>query len=403
MSKFSDFVSGGSGAKIDEIRFFIDKGNLFTDADGQVWLKAGARTLDTTTYPDAHTENIAFSATADFQATGGIGSGSPRGLGISSDGAWALATNTSSGNAWGHTNITSNVSVNNIAFPGVSGFELLSMGYIKCNGSVPSSISNANNYFSMAIGYYPGGQLRGWCHSLVGGSGTDAGRLNGSQDNFFLRDTSGNDLHTGNYVYARSSTKASHHWDPVNRQLYVLFSYSTKGSGMSHLFRYSKSGDSFGHSGYSVGSNNYNANAVVDLYASNVPVRQMHQMSGSSTHLYIAYQEEAPSYALKIRKIPLSGNLSWASGTTLDGEVKDSATGENLLRANSGGTFSSYHGSYDSPTYMRTVNSKEKFMGIFEGINTSYRTLTEFSIDNAAIGQASWDYRRAQTAYQRIK
>jgi hypothetical protein len=183
----------------------------------------------------------------------------------------------------------------------------------------------------------------------------------------------------------------------------VLFAYSSKGSGMSHLFRYSMTGDSFGHSGFSVGTNNYNANAVVDLYASNVPVHEIKQMSGSSTHLYITFQEEAPSYKVRIRKIPLSGNLSWASGTTLDGQVRDPATDHTILRANSDGTFSTYHGDSESYTYMRTVNSKEKFMGLFEGVNTSYQTLTEFSLNNEAIGQDSWDYRRAQTAYQRIK
>jgi len=49
MSKFSDFVSGGGGTLINEVKFFTDRGDSFTDSNGHVWLKAGARTLDTTT------------------------------------------------------------------------------------------------------------------------------------------------------------------------------------------------------------------------------------------------------------------------------------------------------------------------------------------------------------------
>ena len=59
---------GGGGAAINEYRFFVDRGDTFTDDDGQVWLKKGARSLDNSTYPDAFTSALPVSASSDYQA-----------------------------------------------------------------------------------------------------------------------------------------------------------------------------------------------------------------------------------------------------------------------------------------------------------------------------------------------
>jgi hypothetical protein len=383
MSKFSDFVSGGGGTLINEVKFFTDRGDSFTDSNGHVWLKAGARTLDTTTYPDADTNDVVMSFSSDYQA--GASTGQPaKGLGVSSDGAWTI--NRFSGTSVSHTDIATDT-VN--TFTAYSGFTPFSCGYVKCaaTSGLASSVSNANGYFAGMLGSFNGTSLVSF--HLVGGSGTDAGKTNGLAAWLVLRDGSGTALNNTPYSYTADSQPAAFHFNPGNRQLYVMFSYSTD---RCHLFRYSMSSNAWGNTNAGNGTSSYiNANQVVDWQTQSSAYRIYH-MSGSSTHLYVYYQDA--DYAPKMRKIPFSGNLNWSTGTDV-GNFPYS-----FFVQNSNGSFEPFS-KHDFPVYYRTVGSTDKFL-VHDNTNYNNR-IKEVTLDTPIIGQDSWDYRRAQTAYQRIK
>ena len=97
--------------------------------------------------------------------------------------------------------------------------------------------------------------------------------------------------------------------------------------------------------------------------------------------------------------MPVSGKLSWASGTGLAGKVAVSgSSGQAILVQNSNGTFS-VENLEQGPRYYKTVNSVPKFLGHGNGTNA----LRAYAINVPTIGEDTPDYRNAQTQYQRIK
>jgi hypothetical protein len=167
---------------------------------------------------------------------------------------------------------------------------------------------------------------------------------------------------------------------------------------------YHLSGYNWGNTGFSVSGNGDRASVVIDWQSqSSSSAYSIESMSGDSTHLYVSYftveVNSDGSRSLKIRKIPLSGNLSWASGTDLAGEVGVSGSnGQSILVQNSNGTFS-VENLEEGPRYYKTVNSVPKFLGHGTGTNA----LREFAINVPTIGEDSPDYRQNTTQYQRIK
>ncbi len=396
---------GSAGAEINEYRFFPDRGNLWTGDNGFVWLKKGARTFDTTTYPDAYAAGNAVCKSTDYQGAAASGGTSPGGLGVSSDGAWAINYTTSYNGTYYQTDIaTDTVNAPNQNWPGTGGGWIMGTAYIKCNGSSPqSAIVNANDYFAAALVTFSGSNLHLFAASLVGGSGTDAGKPNSNGNNFFPKDNSGTLLSASPYSYTTPGQPACMHWDPVNRRLYLMMAYS---NNRCHLFVYYLNGSTWGHTAFGISSNDDRANVVINWQSQSSSgsdaAYQFESMSGDSTHLYVSYYELATNAGggrdLKIRKIPLSGNLSWSSGTTLTGVVGTGSNNKSILVQNSNGTFS-VEGLEEGPRYYKTVNSVPKFLGHGNGTNA----LREFALNVATIGEDTPDPDAAKTQYQRIK
>ena len=383
MTAISTLISaGGGGSEINEIKFFTDRGSSFTDSNGQVWLKAGAKTVDVTTYPDADSGLTTLSFSSDYQAAESSSTSmNGKGLSLSSDNVWAL--NLDSGTQIRVTDLaTGTVS----HFTPYNGFNPAGVGYVKAAASsgLTTPLSNANGYFMGVLGGFNGTSLLSF--HLIGGSGTDAGKSNGLQAWLVLRDPSGTGLNASPYNYTATTQPAAFHWNPATRYLYVMFASSTT---RCHLFIYNMSGNDWGNINAGNGtSTQLNASSFID-WQTQSGANSIYHMSGSSTHLYVHYRNA--SYTRNIRKIPLSGNLSWASGT-------DVGTSNSGLLQNADGTFSTLN-FRDYPVYYRTAGSTEKFL-VHDNPNNK---LHEITLDVPIIGQAAWDYRRAQTPYQRIK
>ncbi len=396
---------GSAGAEINEYRWFPDRGNLWTGDNGFVWLKKGARSFDTTTYPDAYTASNAVSKSTDYQAAAASGGSSPGGLGVSSDGAWALNYTTSYNLTWYQTDIASDtVNAPNQNWPGTgSGQYLTGCAYIKCAAPNQSSITNANNYFAVGMVSYSNTQHKIFMTQLVGGSGTDAGKPNGNMNSFQPLDSSGTSITANPYLYYTPGQPACIHWDSVNRRLYLMCAYS---NNRCHLFVFYMSGSGFGYNNFSVATSDHRANVVIDWQSQSSSgsdaAYEFESMSGDSTHLYVSYYTLAlnagGSRDLKIRKIPLSGNLSWSSGTTLTGAVSTDGSNKSILVQNSNGTFS-VEGLEEGPRYYKTVNSVPKFLGHGNGTNA----LREYAVNVPTIGEETPHYYNNSTQYQRIK
>ena len=399
---------GSAGAEINEYRIFVDKGNIWTGSNGFVWLKKGARTLDTTTYPDANAVGGAISRSTDYQGAAAAGGTSPGGLGVSSDGAWAINYTTSYNGTYYQTNIaTDTVNAPNQNWPGTGGGWIMGTGYIKCNGGNPqSSIANANDYFAVALVTFSGSNLVLYAANLVGGSGTDAGKPSSNGGSFSPKDSGGTLLSASPYTYTTPGQPACIHWDPVNRRLYLMMAYSYN---RCHLFVYYLSGSNWGYENFGITTNDERANVVIDWQSQSSSgtdaAYQIDSMSGDSTHLYVGYYTLAVNSdgyrENKIRKIPLSGNLSWSSGTDLAGSVSvPGSQGQSVLIQNSNGSWS-VETLEEMPRYYKTVNSVPKFLGHGNGTNA----LREFALNVPIIGENfdSFASRMNQTQYQRIK
>lgn len=391
---------GGGGAQINEMGFFVNQGNTFTDSNNAVWLKKGAKSLDLTTYPDAFTKNEAVSSTTDFHSAQVLPATSPMGLSVSSDAAWAMCNY--AGYNYSHLNIASDTLYSGTGltggWPGVSSYNrnVVGTGYIKCNASsgVLSGISNANNYFAAAIINAGGSTLSIYSASLVGGSGDDAGRpavdIGGTE--WQLENSTGTNLGGIEGGVLGDVGRANYlHWDPVGRKLYVMLGYAHL---KCFLFVYDFSSQTWGHtngSGY-VTSNTNHASQTIDWHTqAGTDAYDITSMSGDATHLYVGYREEV-TYLDKIRKIPLSGNLSWSSGTTLTGTMGTVVQ----LTSSTDATETSLR---ETPIYYKTVSSNPKFLSV----KNSPKTIIEFGINVPLIGEDAPDYRQAQTQYQRIK
>lgn len=389
-------LGGSAGADINEVKFFVDRGNSFTDSNGFVWLKKGVRSLDTTTYPDAVAQNAAISKTSDYQSNKTLSGNSPDGLSVSSDGAWALNYNTSYSTGFNQTDIASDTQTSNTQWPGsYSANYLVGTAYIKCNGSSPqSSIVNANDYFAIGITCYNGNSApKVYMSTLTGGSGTNAGKPNSNQGNWTLEDTDGGNL-ASTYTYGTPGQPCYAHWDPVARKLYVMFAYS---SNRCHLFVYTLTSSTFGHTAFGISGTQNHASSRIDWHAQiGGGSPNFYSMSGDSTHLYVLYFNTTAGGKV-FRKIPLSGNLSWSSGSDIAGTVQDPASGSYLLVQSSATTFGTETMDAEA-IYYKTVSSVPKFLMMGYA-----RQLREFSINTPVIGEANPDYREAKTQYQRIK
>ena len=278
--------------------------------------------------------------------------------------------------------------------------------YIKCAGSASSSISNANNYFAAGMVSYSTSQNKLFMASLVGGSGTDAGKPSGNQNSFQPLDSSGTSITASPYTYYTPGQPTCLHWDSSSRRLYLMCAYT---NNRCHLFVYYMNGSTFGHTGFSIASYDDRANVVIDWQSqSSGSAYMIESMSGDSTHLYVGYLSTTLAsnggYSTRIRKIPLSGNLSWASGSdmtgTLDTDVAGTITARSILVQSATGTYSG-ETLEAMPRYYKTVSSVPKFLGHGNSTNK----LREFALNVPVIGESegSFSSRQNQTQYLRIK
>lgn len=395
---------GGGGAQIDEIGVFVEQGSLFTDSNDAVWLKKGDRTLAVTTYPDAIAQNAAVSNATDFQSVQVMGSTSPQHLGVSSDTLWAMSSFTYNSRQFCLLDIATDTVTNSLYWPNNSSTTYVySLGYIKCNASsgVDSNISNANNYFGVALcNNSSGTQITLRPATLTGGSGTDAGKPITHKNPIYLKDTSGAQIGGLGRYYATGTAASGFHWNPVSRKLYVMF-----GSGTTRfeLYVYDYSSKTFGHTSADGHDNGLAASQNIDWHAqAGAGADEVYTMSGDATHLYVDYSivdnlQYEGSSSRKIRKIPMSGNLSWSSGTDLAGAIIDPASGQRILKHSSTNVAiaTSIRG---GAIYYKTVSSTPKFL-----LLDIAKKVTEFAINVPVIGEPAPDYRHAKTQYQRIK
>ncbi len=322
MTALTELISagGGGGALIGEYVGFADQGASFTDANGAVWLRAGSGTLDTTTYPDAPTVTLPVSYNSFFQSTAEFGSYSNSGLNISGD--WAIGTSTQ--NRYGQINLATNtVNASNVQLTSIaSNAEIAAIGYITCTGpNVVSAQANTDNKFGVV--------LRDW----NGPVRMQSFALDGYNDSSSIGSGALNQDATGSYTYLYNSSGGQIrldtsysfggiYWDAPNHKLYGVISDLTQGS--LHVWDFT--GDTFGTSN-SVGPSTKSATTTIDYFAEST-VTNVYSLSGSSTDLYIGYSTN-PLSTIKIRKIPLSGNLSWASGTDVEDYGKEGSSAHN--------------------------------------------------------------------------
>jgi len=380
-------LGGGGGSQINEIWFFVDQGDTFTDSNGAVWLKKGVKSLDTTTYPDAFAKNQTLSRTTDFISST-LSASSPQGLSTASDSEWALSTRQSSNNNYSYVDIASDTRYTS-PWPSRSSAEyLLGTGYIKCNATsgMNASVANANNYFAAGVVQATSSITRLYGDYLLGGSAAGAGRPWQSSGIYVdLKNASGTNI-TPLSAYAHYL-----HWDPVNRKLYFMQAGSTS---LAVLYVYDWSSQTWGFTGpnWISGTGNQASQEIDWKTQAGTAAYQVLSMSGDSTHLYVGYRGAAPTYVYKVRKIPLSGNLSWSSGTDIASNVNS------LILQTDSTTFTAYS-LRNAPTYYKTVGSTLKFMGF--GLTPI--KLHEFELNVPIIGEDAPDVDAAKTQYQRIK
>lgn len=403
MSTLSGLISGGGGgggAAINEYRFFVDRGDTFTDDDGQVWLKKGARSLDNSTYPDAYAPGAAVSKSADFKSANAFAAGNyadPEGLCVDEDSAWVIGRQSrSSSYAYRYTyqHISSDT-VYDQTPPNYYTQDIFVAGlYAKCTNATNSQITGANDNIGALLSWYNNQQIALYSYNLEGGSGNDQGKLNGKQDYMYLNNSSGTALRTtGIFNYDHTSTFGMA-WDKTSRKLYVLGQCTH--AGTYKLYVYHLSGQTFGYSGFAL-PNSMSASQEIDLGTGYT----FYALSSDSTHLYIVYNNGSEN---KIRKIAKSGNLAFSGGTDLAGTASDPGSGAGLLWQNADGTFTTRTRKQEAIVYYRTVSSVPKFLVTsYPGSSYTTHTLSEFAINVPAIGEAEPDADAAKTQYQRIK
>jgi len=346
VSNFSDFIGGGGGgAVIGEYVGFPAQGNSFTDENGAVWLKSGASTFDTTTYPDAptltkvlHKSTYAKSTSAWFYKS------SP----ISVSGDWVIQINTSTNGRYAQMKkSTGVVAYNNAVFPlNRGGYYSYVAAYIECNGpNIISQISNTDDKFAVFLGGHLDGHSsqRLFLNSAYLNTQSNLAGIPATWVNEVrLVTNTGADITVGGY--------GGLHWDGSNKKLYVLDG--------GKLYTYNLTGQTWGTSTASFsGSVIYAESAAIDWKAEDSNIGTIYGMTSTATHLYVPVYYNVGGEA--IHKIPLSGNLSWASGTQIF-----SGTNQGLYIQDSSGnvTYDNNYLSSGSLGFSGMDGSQEKFI-----------------------------------------
>jgi hypothetical protein len=397
MTALTDLISagGGGGALIGEYVGFADQGVSFTDANSHVWLRSGSGSFDTTTYPDALTEDKYVSTSNEFQSDDAFVSDAWGGICRSGD--WVIALNTSSNRTYSMMNLATNTVVAQGAnLPGSStSWDMGLIGYITASSSSPDSeIANCDNKFAVAA--FQTGANQGWyldSYRLDGyNSSSDIG--NGTPQSKRQRVN----LYRPNgsvWTTNRTDSRGGMHW--ANSKLYIMISDQTNGGT---LLIYDFTGSAFGSTSllFTGTTSNGSITAATEIdYASESTVLYCYALTGSSTDLYIKYYHNTDNY-VKIRKIPLSGDLSWSSGsdvgltdqTPSPVNVEDSSgniTAENMDLFGLG--FSEMDGS--TPKFLNAITSGGRLIEFKAGEVIGSTTTTQ-------VGPAT-----GVTFYQRIK
>ena len=344
MSNFSDFIGGGGGgAVIGEYVGFPAQGNSFTDENGAVWLKSGASTFDTTTYPDApsvprplNKSTYAKSTSAWFYK--------PSPISVSGDFVIQGGVNNQYAQMSKSTGV---VKTNNTVFPlNRSNFSLGLVAYVECSGpNIISQISNTDDKFAVYVGYHTDGSanLKLYLNSAyLSQTSSLAGMPATWVNEVKLKTNTGADITVDGYNGL--------HWDGSNKKLYVLDG--------GKLFTYSLTGQTWGTSTASFSGSSINAaSAAIDWKAEDSNIGTIYGMTSTATHLYVPVYYTVGGEA--VHKIPLSGNLSWASGTQIF-----SGTNQGLYIQDSSGniTYDNNYLSSGSLGFSGMDGSQEKFI-----------------------------------------
>mgnify|MGYP002282703897 CR=1 FL=1 len=389
MSNFSDFIGGSSGgSSIGEFKIFGERGETFTDTNGFLWLKTGVISTDLTTYPDAPTDGVWYNPT-NYTRTTNTGNFSPdNGYALKNggylDGYVIAARQSTTSQGYTAYNFNGYIETGNMPTSNSSS-RYSGFNYVKCSASsgVNSNVAGAGNMFTIAIeGYTSWSYVRLSTYTNSADANAN-GKPVGLADSCVLNDESGSSIHVS-IAYQIGNV----HFDNPNRKLYVCHGNHFNMS----LYVYDFSSETaFGVTSHLISATSKNASGPALNYAPD-NCTMVRSVTFSSTHMYVAYY--ADDAQLFIRSIPLSGNLSWASGTDLSNFVTDEGWYQNsdgdILKSgtNYDTPYTVFYGmDGNTPTFLKTDNSNNlnqyraqpligvgtsSVIGVYQGTGTKY-------------------------------
>ena len=171
MSNFTDFIGGGGGSEVNDVKFITNSDNLITTESGEVWLKGGVTETDTTTYPDA-TSAPAYTGTT-FSTAGQATSESD--IGFDGTYFWVLDRGTNAVYKYNDSGVYQNVTFS-VASQSTSMFGIVCVGsdfYTSSAGATPKVYKyNSSGVFQsdwsvLSEGNYPYGLTYDGTHLWV--------------------------------------------------------------------------------------------------------------------------------------------------------------------------------------------------------------------------------------------
>lgn len=313
---------GGGGSTIGQAEYRQSSSALTTDNQGQVWLRTGTLTTDVSTYPDAVTDTFLVNDPTTHPRIGNFGMEAyisyVKNL-SHVDGYVIGSSSYTSYSRYIQAKIDGSViGSSNQAIP--SDASVMYHGafcYGKLSGTGSSVFTNANNMFAIGAAYYStAGTLRLYTYHLQPTTHSRPLALNYVQSAHRNVNVSGYSNYWAAPNTGSGSTNPTYglHYYPAGRKIIFL---DCSSSTAASLVSISPPTSTFG-----VTDCNINGDVTTDqtpIDYSDGGNRAIIGMSGDDTHIYVQYKnnDSAASdyYDDNWRKIPLNGNLSWASGT----------------------------------------------------------------------------------------
>ena len=352
MSNLTDLISsGGGGGPIGECRVFTSaSGDIFTGSDESVWLRTGSTTADRASYPDALGAELWLRAstydgdngTWNFNPENGqslIKAGSLNGRVIGGFNADHIYPNRYNSADMRHGTIGTQANQYQVVPSSDTSQTFRGFNYVQCSsGSPDSAFTGADGLFSIAV--WTDGSIDTYLGSYVnnanGANDPDAA----TQMMFYRHDYMMLKTSTGTDLPPKNQHHGNVHFDNVNRKLYVMAGAQT---GMN-LYVYDFTSEStFGVTNGTLSVSSKNATAAAIVYTDDADVYNVYSTTWSPTHMYVSYLHS--NGTKNIREIPLSGDLSWGSGSDY------AQVGSQDVYSQSGTDINHTGSSYDSPYF----------------------------------------------------